>query len=123
MMTERSYDGSYVENRCHECGEYESECACASTAGARAPQERFIFQDEADAIAYWAGKEWKKWAVDVTAGPEKRPTYNRTFYAQSRTADRAIAAVKREMIDKPARARFRVRLAGPRELGCVKVEG
>lgn len=87
-------------------------------------QQRFIFsQDEADAIAYWADKEFKKWAVDVTAGPIKRPTYNRTFYAHTRTAEPAIECVKREMLKKPAGARYRARLAGPRELGCVKVEG
>ncbi|AFN39099.1 hypothetical protein G167_gp55 [Burkholderia phage BcepMigl] len=26
----RAYDGSYVENHCPECGEYDSECACES---------------------------------------------------------------------------------------------
>lgn len=121
MTPTPSYDGSYVESHCPECSEYESECTCA--AGARAQQHRLIFPDEADAIAYWAGKEFKKWAVDVTAGPTKRPTYKRTFYAQARTAERAIACVKRDMLHKPAGARFRARLAGPRELGCVKVEG
>jgi hypothetical protein len=86
-------------------------------------QPRFIFQDEADAIAYWADKEFKKWAIDVTAGPHKRPTYNRTFYACARTSGRAIECVKRDMSHKPAGARFSARLAGPRELGCVKVGG
>ncbi|KAA0073159.1 hypothetical protein CIW54_27980 (plasmid) [Paraburkholderia sp. T12-10] len=87
-------------------------------------QQRFIFsQDEADAIAYWADKEFKKWAVDATAGPIKRPTYNRTFYAHARTAERAIECAKRGILHKPAGMRYRVRLAGPRELGCVKVEG
>jgi hypothetical protein len=81
-------------------------------------QERFLFQDEADAVAYWADKESKKWAVDVVAGPAKRPTYNRTYYAQSRTAEGAVEAVKRNMIDKVRGARFTPRLAGPRELGC-----
>ncbi|MEM5387897.1 hypothetical protein VSR68_30545 [Paraburkholderia phymatum] len=92
-------------------------------ASVRAPQQRFVFQDEADAIAYWADKEFKKWAIDVTAGPEKHPTYSRTFYACARTSGRAIECVRRDMLHKPAGARFRARLAGPRELGCVKVEG
>lgn len=84
---------------------------------------RFLLPDEADAAdarAYWADKEFKKWAVDVAAGPEKRPTYCQTFYARARTADAAIACVKRNMIRTIARARFRARLAGPRELGCVR---
>jgi len=71
------------------------------------------------AESYWADKEWKKYAVDVSAGPERRPTYRSTFYAHCRTADGAIAAVKNNGIGLPSRARFAVRLAGPRELGCV----
>lgn len=83
-------------------------------------QGRLLFGDEADALAYWQDKEWKKWAIDVTAGPHKRPTYRNTFYARAKTAEDAIACTKRNMIGKPPRgARFTARLAGPRELGCV----
>lgn len=83
-------------------------------------QGRLLFGDEADAVAYWRGKEWKKWAVDVTAGPAKRPTYRTTYYARARTAENAIACVKRNMLKRrPRGARFTARLAGPRELGCV----
>lgn len=28
-------------------------------------QQRLIYPDEADAIAYWCGREFKTWAVDV----------------------------------------------------------
>jgi hypothetical protein len=77
-------------------------------------------QDQMDATAYWRDKEWKKWAVAVIAGPAKRPTYRTTYYACARTAERAIACVRREMFQRPPRgARFTARLAGPRELGCV----
>lgn len=41
-------------------------------------QGRLIFGDEADAIAYWRNHEWKKFAVDVKAGPPKRPTFRAT---------------------------------------------
>lgn len=83
-------------------------------------QHRFVFPDEADAIAYWGGREWKKWAVDVAAGLAKRPTYRQTFYARARTAAAAVEAVRRGLAFKPPRAaRFTARLAGPRELGCV----
>ncbi|WP_157661220.1 hypothetical protein [Burkholderia ubonensis] len=51
-------------------------------------QQRFLFPDEADAIAFWSGKEIKIWAVDIAAGPERRPTYRHTYYARARTADR-----------------------------------
>ncbi|WP_050453747.1 hypothetical protein [Candidatus Burkholderia verschuerenii] len=84
-------------------------------------QVRFLFSDEADAQAYWADKESKSWAVDVTAGPAKRPTFARTFYARARTADGAIEAVKRNMFETVRGARYHARLAGPRELGCRPV--
>lgn len=83
-------------------------------------QGRLLFGDEADAVAYWCDQEWKKWAVDVIAGPAKRPTYRTTHYARARTAEAAIACVKRNLLKRPPRgARFSARLAGPRELGCV----
>ena len=87
-------------------------------------QGRLMFQDQIDAAAYWAGKEWKKWAVDIVAGPEKKPTYSRTYYCTARTSERALVVVKRELCVKPPRgARYSVRLAGPRELGCVPTPG
>ena len=71
------------------------------------------------ATQVWAGHEFKKYAVDVVAGPAMRPRYGRTFYAQCRNADRAIAVVKRDAFGIPAGATFKARLASPRELGCV----
>ena len=83
-------------------------------------QGRLLFGDEADAVAYWRGHEWKKWAVDVIAGPVKRPTYRTTYYARARTAEAAVACVQRNLVKRPpGGARFSARLAGPRELGCV----
>jgi hypothetical protein len=69
---------------------------------------------------FWADKEFKTWAVDVSAGPEKRLTFCHTYYARARTSEAAIACVQRNMVCKVARARYRGRLAGPYELGCVK---
>lgn len=80
-------------------------------------------QDRIDAANYWRDKEWKKFAVDVVAGPDRKPTYRRTFYAGARSHERAIACVQREAIGLPSRARFIARLAGPRELGCVPTQG
>lgn len=80
-----------------------------------------LTKDAADAAKYWEGKEYKKWAVDVTAGPLKRPTHCRTHYARARDEESAIAAVKENMVAKVSRARYHARLAGPRELGCVAV--
>lgn len=78
------------------------------------------FGDAADAAAFWSGKEWKKWAVDVQAGPARRPTFSRTLYVGARTEERAIACAKENLPTKPPRgARFSARLAGPRELGCM----
>lgn len=83
-------------------------------------QQALIFPDEADAIAYWEGREWKKWAVRFTAGPARRPTIRQTYFARARTPTAAIQAVQRGLIAKPPRgALFSARLAGPRELGCI----
>ncbi len=76
-------------------------------------------QDAQDAAEYWKDKEFKKFAVDVVAGKAARPTFAHTYYVQARTADRAIAAIKRDAISIPAGARYSARLAGPRELGCT----
>lgn len=84
-------------------------------------QGRLLFGDEAVAVAFWRDKEWKKWAVDVTACPTKRPTLRTTYYARARTAENAITCVQRNMSIRPPRAaRFTARLAGPSELGCVQ---
>ena len=47
-------------------------------------QQGFIFPDEADAIAYWRGREIRTWAVDVQAGPTRRPSYRQTVYVRAR---------------------------------------
>ncbi len=83
-------------------------------------QGRFLFQDDIDAHNYWKDKEFKKWAVEVRAGPAKKPTFARTYYAHARTAERAIAAAMAQALDRsPRNAEWRARLAGPRELGCT----
>ncbi|MGO4392745.1 hypothetical protein AB4Z46_15460 [Variovorax sp. M-6] len=81
---------------------------------------RLIFQDEADGIAYWSAREWKKWAVHVVAGPAKRPSYKQMAYVRARTREAAIAVARRDLFPPaPRSARFDARLAGPHELGCV----
>ena len=88
-----------------------------------AMQHRFLFGDAADAACYWAGKTYKKYAVDVTAGPYTRPTFKRTIYVRATTGANAVECAKRNMFSKPpGRARYAARLAGPRELGCTKSE-
>lgn len=78
-----------------------------------------LMSDRKTAILYWRDKEQKVFAVDVTAGPEKKPTYANTWYARARSQERAIECVKRQAFGLPARARYQARLAGPEELGCV----
>ena len=82
-------------------------------------QGRLVFSDEADAIRYWQHREWKTFAVDVAAGPLKKPSYRQTFYVRARTPDGAIAAMARHALNVPRGARKIPRLAGPRELGCI----
>lgn len=83
-------------------------------------QLAFVYsQDAADADVYWRTREFKVFAVDVVAGKDRRPSFGGTFYARARTAEGAISTVKRQAAELPRQARFRARLAGPRELGCV----
>jgi hypothetical protein len=80
------------------------------------------FQDEIDAREYWRHHEWKKWAVDITAGPVKRPTFGYTMYVRARTSESAIecAQLNRGILRAAScKLRYIARLAGPRELGCV----
>lgn len=77
-------------------------------------------QDAIDAASYWQDKDWKKFAVDAVAGPERKPTWRYTYYVGARSAERALAFIRLQAIPKlPAGARLRARLAGPRELGCT----
>lgn len=94
--------------------------AC-SKAKPQISDRRYIATPDETALAEraWEGYEIKKFAVDVVAGPSRRPRYGRTFYAQARNAERAIATVKRDALGIPSGATFTARLAGPRELGCV----
>ncbi|WP_059588603.1 hypothetical protein [Burkholderia cepacia] len=86
-------------------------------------QHSILFLDEADAIALWTDRGIKVWAVDIAAGRERRPAYRHTYYASARTADRAIECVKQNLNRRAPGARYRARLAGPRELGCHLVTG
>lgn len=64
-------------------------------------------------------RNWKTFAVDMEAGPQRRPTYRTTVYVQARTGEAAIACAKRNLYRNPTGCRFQAPLAGPRELGCV----
>ena len=82
--------------------------------------QRLIFPDEADAIAYWGGRKIKTWAVDVQAGPARRPSYRQTVYVRARTGTAAAEVAQREIYPAPPRsAQWRSRPVGARELGCV----
>lgn len=78
--------------------------------------------DRKIAILFWRDKEFKKFAVDVTAGTRKRRAYANTFYARARTQEGAIECVKDQAIGLPKRGQFTARLAGPRELGCELIK-
>lgn len=81
-------------------------------------QGRFIFSGEAEALAYWSSREWKKFVVTVTAGPTKRPTFNLKVYVRAKTREGAIECAKRNLTKKPGGARYNAWLASPSELGC-----
>lgn len=57
-MLQAEYDGSYVENHCNECGEYESECSCDSRCerdGARTVQQDCEANDHRSPVGDPAG--------------------------------------------------------------------
>jgi hypothetical protein len=82
--------------------------------------DRFMTPSDREAAAYWAGREFKKYVVTVTAGPAKRPTHRSVMYVRARTSIRAIDCAKRNMVKRVAGARFSARLASPADLGCVR---
>jgi hypothetical protein len=75
--------------------------------------------DAAAAAHYWRDREFKKWAVDVRAGPARQPTFHRTIYVRARTNETAIECARHNLGRNPGRCTFTARLAGPAELGCV----
>jgi len=87
-------------------------------------QMRFLTADEETALRYWKDKEFKVWAVDYAAGPRRKPTRRGTHYVRARTAARAIANCRENVLPPlPAAARLVVRLAGPAELGAAPTPG
>ncbi len=77
-----------------------------------------LSDDHAKAVAYWASREHKKFAVHVVIGSGKRPTSEHVTFVGARTPQAAIAGAKAHRT-KPGLAQYFARLAGPRELGCV----
>lgn len=79
--------------------------------------------DHAEAVAYWADREWKKWAVDVVAAVSSGTKFGFTMYVRARTADAARECAKKNLYRPiPVGAELVTRLAGPRELGCTVME-
>ncbi|MCC7684836.1 hypothetical protein [Janthinobacterium sp. FW305-128] len=82
-------------------------------------RQRFLLPEDQEAETYWEGKEFKKYAVVVSTGPVKRPTFQDVIYVQTKNPDRAIKCAKDRLPQGVRGARFSVKLATARELGCV----
>ena len=83
-------------------------------------QHPLIFPDEADAIACWRGREFKTWAVDVHAGPARRPSYRQTVYVRARTGTAAADVARREIYPAPpCSAQWRSRLRYAQRGACT----
>jgi hypothetical protein len=82
-------------------------------------RQRFLLPEDQEAEAYWDVREFKKFAVAVAAGPTKRPTYQDVIYVRTKTADRAVECAKTQLPRGVRGARFSVKLATARDLGCV----
>lgn len=70
-----------------------------------------------DAGAYWAPREWKKWLVLLETGPRSE-VRRETQYIGARTSERAVICAKEHTFMTKPRVVL-VRLATPRDLGCV----
>jgi len=81
--------------------------------------QRPLLPEDQEAEAYWANREFKKFAITVTAGPAKRPTHHEVIFVQTRTPERAIECAQGRLGSVIRGARFSVKLATARELGCV----
>lgn len=82
-------------------------------------QERMLFGDEADAHAFWKGKELKTYAVDLVHGQGKKQKVVHTMYVRAKTGGDAAVCAKENDWSRNPRPRYVARLAGPRELGCT----
>lgn len=79
-----------------------------------------LFPEVRESQEYWATREFKTWAVTLTAGPEKKPTQRHVMYVRSRSADGAIKTAREHNQVVKGRIRVQARLATWRELGCVR---
>lgn len=80
-------------------------------------QHSILFPDEADAVALWSDKGVKVWAVDIgraRTAPGLSPHLLRQR-PYSRSGDRVC---EQNLTRRAPGARYRARLAGPREFGC-----
>lgn len=84
-----------------------------------------LSRDAELAKAYWATREIKAFAVQLTGLDVKKMTYSHITYVRASSAERAVDWVKanRSLFAAPNRCSFRARLAGPIELGACTSAG
>ena len=83
-------------------------------------RQRPLLPDDQEAEAYWTDKEFKKYAVTISAGPPKRRTYQDVIVVQTLPPERAIECAKDRLLRSVRRPRLTVKLATARDLGCVR---
>lgn len=74
--------------------------------------------DAQRAHAYWAGHARRIYAIDLEAGPRKKPTFKATMYCRASSTVKALESARRNCVHRVAGLRYHARLAGPFELGC-----
>lgn len=79
------------------------------------------YMTQAEADAYWAPREFKKWVVTLERGPVKRPE-REVKYVGARTRSNAIGCARRNALTVKNPSRVSCRLATAQDLGCVIVE-
>ena len=73
------------------------------------------------ARSYWATREHKIFAIDLTAGPRKRPHFSARMYVRATTERKALDSARRNCVHRVAGLRYHARLAGPLELGAKEM--
>jgi hypothetical protein len=80
------------------------------------------YMTQAEADAYWADKEYKKFVVTLERGPQRKPE-REILYIGARSTERAIKCAKAHATRIQRPSRIACRLATAQDLGCTRAQG
>lgn len=74
-----------------------------------------------DAATYWAGREFKKFVVELESGPKNKPE-REVKYVRARTREGAIRCARANAFRIKSPRRVSCRLATAFDLGCTHTD-